>query len=241
MVAIIQARLGSTRLPGKALRDIGGKTMLARVVRRAQRARSVDEVLVATTTEAGDEPILAECAKLEVPVFRGDAEDVLDRTYRAAQAYHAEGIVRVTSDCPLIDPGVIDKIVRAFLEAKPDYASNVIERTYPRGLDTEVMSLSALGRVWRQAAEPYQRIHVCPYFYQNPEKFDLLNVTHEKDYSADRWTVDTSEDLAFVREVYRRLGNDDGIRWTDVLALLEEEPALGELNREIQQKELHEG
>jgi spore coat polysaccharide biosynthesis protein SpsF len=233
--------MGSTRLPGKVLQDIGGATMLARVVRRAQRATSLSQVVVAATTSPADEAIVAECAHLGVPMFRGDEQDVLDRYYRAAQAYQAQVVVRITSDCPLIDPGVVDKVVAAFLDARPDYASNCLERTYPRGLDTEVMTLAALERAWLQAGEPYQRAHVTPYLHQNPGLFKLLSVTDDRDHSHYRWTVDTPEDLAFVREVYARLGNADSIAWADVLALLEREPALTELNRAIQQKALHEG
>jgi len=241
VVAIIQARMGSTRLPGKVLQEIGGETMLARVVRRAQQAASLDRVVVATTSEVADEAIVAECKHLGVPAFRGDEQDVLDRYYQAARAYEAQAIVRITSDCPLIDPGVIDRVVACFLEAQPDYASNSLQRRYPRGLDTEVMTQSALERAWRQAVEPYQRIHVTPYLYQHPEQFRLLSVVNDQDFSGHRWTVDTVEDLAFVREVYRRLGNNGAVTWLDVLALLAREPDLAGLNRMIQQKALHEG
>jgi len=241
VVAIIQARLGSSRLPGKVLQDIDGSTMLARVVRRSQRAVSLHDVVVATTAERADDAVVAECRKLGVPCVRGDEQDVLDRYYQAAQACRAQAVVRITSDCPLIEPEVIDKVVQAFLNARPDYASNTLERTYPRGLDTEVMTLSALECAWRQATEPYQRIHVTPYLYQNPDQFRLLSVTNEEDYSGYRWTVDTLEDLALVREVYGRLGGGDAIHWTDVLALLAREPQLAELNRAIGQKALHEG
>ena len=241
VVAIIQARMGSSRLPGKVLQDIGGSTMLARVVRRTQRAASLDEVIVATTVETDDEVIVAECKRLSVPVFRGDKEDVLDRYYQAAQAYHAAIIVRITSDCPLIEPEVVDQVVRACLDAQADYASNTLQRTYPRGLDTEVMTLSALELAWRQATEPYQRIHVTPYLYQHPDQFKLLSVTDDQDHSRYRWTVDTPDDLAFVREVYRRLDNDDAIRWTQVLDLLEREPALLRINTGVPQKELLQG
>ena len=241
VVAIIQARMGSNRLAGKVLKDIGGETMLARVVRRTQQATSLDEVLVATSVDATDEPVVAECTKLKVPVFRGAEEDVLDRFYRAAQAYRAQAVVRITADCPLIEPSVIDRIVNAFLEARPDYASNILQRTYPRGLDTEIMTLPALERAWIQATESYQRVHVTPYFYQNPDLFELLSVTNDRDYSAYRWTVDAPEDLSFIREVYGRLGNNVAITWADVLALLVKNPALAELNRSIRQKAVHEG
>jgi spore coat polysaccharide biosynthesis protein SpsF len=132
MVAIIQARMGSTRLPGKVLMDIGGQTMLARVVSRVRRSTLIDEIVVATTINEKDDPIVTECRNLGVPYFRGSEEDVLDRYYQAALAHKAEGIVRITSDCPLIDPGEVDKVVREFLSQEPDYASNSLERTYPR-------------------------------------------------------------------------------------------------------------
>lgn len=241
VVAIIQARMGSTRLPGKVLKDIGGQTMLARVVRRTQQAASVDEVVVATSASATDVPIVSECSRLDVPVFRGDEEDVLDRFYQAAQVHNAQAVVRITSDCPLIDPSVIDKVVYAFMTTQPDYACNILERTYPRGLDTEIMSLSALGRAWRGATDVYQRVHVTPYLYQNPDLFRLLSVTNAQDYSGYRWTVDTLEDLVFVRAVYEGLGNHNQIGWQDVLCLLQQNPALVDLNRSVQQKALHEG
>ena len=241
IAAIIQARMGSTRLPEKVLEDIGGETMLARVVRRTQKAQAVAQVVVATSLSTLDEPILSECRRLGVPVFRGEEQDVLDRYYQTALAYEAQIIVRITSDCPLIDPSVIEHVVQMFLDAEPDYASNVLIRTYPRGLDTEVMTLKSLELAWRGATQPYQRMHVTPYIYENPDLFRLLPVTHETDFSVCRWTVDTLEDLAFVRAVYAYLGNDVFASWTDVLNLLEREPALAELNRQIRQKALHKG
>ncbi len=241
VVAIIAARMGSTRLPGKVLQDIGGETMLARVVRRTQGAARVDKVLVATTTEEIEEPLLAECERLGVDVFRGSEQDVLDRIYGAALANDAQAVVRITSDCPLIDSRLIDRVVLTFLDLMPDYASNVLERSYPRGLDAEVVAFSALERAWREAPEPYQRAHVTPYIYQNPGQFRLISVTDTADRSRYRWTVDTEEDLAFVREIYRRFSPDSDFSWTDVLALLSREPGLTEINRSIQQKVLSEG
>lgn len=240
VVAIVQARMGSTRLPGKVLQDLGRKTMLARVVERVRRARLIDELLVATTDGPEDEAIVEECRRYSVKVCRGDRDDVLDRYFRAAQLMKAEVVVRITSDCPLIDPGITDQTVAAFLEEIPDYASNVLTRTYPRGLDTEAMSFSALAEAWQQAGKPYEREHVTPYIYENPGKFKLLSVTGDTDFSALRWTADTPEDLGFVRAIYSRFG-EKTFDWRDVLGLLEREPELMELNRSIMQKALHEG
>lgn len=239
IVAIIQARMGSTRLPGKVLKDVAGEPMLSRVVNRVRRATRLNEVLVATSTEPGDNPVVQHCAAIQVPVFRGSELDVLDRYYRAAQSCAAETVVRITSDCPLIDPGIVDQVIAAFMESKADYASNCLKRTYPRGLDVEVAGLPAIARAWREASEDCQRVHVMPYLYQS-SLFSLTSVENDSDYGQNRWTVDTAEDLEFVRAVYSRLGPGDGFGWREVLRLLEREPWLAEINRSIAQKELHE-
>lgn len=241
ITAIIQARMNSTRLPGKVLLDLGGKSVLARVVRRLRRADLIDEIVVATTTLAVDNAIVSECEHLSVAVFRGEENDVLDRYYQAAQWTGADAVVRITSDCPLIDAEVTDNTIREFLFTKPDYASNALQRTYPRGLDTEVVAWQALARAWEEARLLYQRAHVTPYIYENPHRFHILTVTGEPDYSHYRWTLDTAEDLAFIRATYERMDNDDGFSWRDVLALLQCEPQLTQLNREVRQKALQEG
>jgi spore coat polysaccharide biosynthesis protein SpsF len=238
IVAIIQARMGSTRLPGKVLKDLNGESMLWRVVSRLQRSRMLNDVLVATTNCQADDEIAAECSRHSVRISRGDQDDVLDRYFRAAQLIKADIIVRITSDCPLIDPGITDKTVGAFLAGRPDYASNTLERTYPRGLDAEVMSFETLERTWRLASARYEREHVTPYIYERPMEFKLLSVTGGEDQSCYRWTVDTQEDLAFVRAVYDRMGTIV-FSWRDVLDLLEREPSLPDLNRSVRQKNLY--
>lgn len=240
VAAIVQARMGSTRLPGKVLKDLGGETVLARVVNRLRRAGLITDLLVATTDLAEDDAIVKECRSLSVSVSRGDRDDVLDRYFRAAQLAKADVIVRITSDCPLIDPEVTDKTIAAFLEARPDYASNGLVLTYPRGLDTEVMSFAALGKAWQGARKSYEREHVTPYIYEHPAEFKLLSVTDDADHSSQRWTVDTVEDLEFVRQIYARFRSGP-FQWRDVLDLLEREPSLLELNRSVVQKALHEG
>jgi spore coat polysaccharide biosynthesis protein SpsF len=244
--------MGSTRLPGKVLRDIAGEPMLWRVVERTRRATAVYGVIVATTTEPADDVLAEFCRERQIPCFRGDENNVLDRYYRAALQAHADAVVRITSDCPLIDPEVVDRVVHAFLAGDYDYASNCLRRTYPRGLDTEIMTFRALDRAWREATLPYERAHVTPYLYETPGRFKLLSVTaaagemrdgevgDQENYGDGRWTVDTPEDLEFVRAVYSRM-EDDSFSWRDVLQLLEREPELAAINRSIAQKALHEG
>lgn len=241
VVAIVQARMGSSRLPGKVLQDLEGETMLGRVVQRLRRSSLINEILVATTDGPADDAIVKVCRRCEVQVFRGDENDVLDRYFRAAQLTKAEAIVRITADCPLIDPEVTDKTIRAFLDESPDYASNCMVRTYPRGLDTEVIALRALERAWRIASKPHERTHVTPYIVEHPAEFKLVSVTGAEDFSSHRWTVDTPEDLAFVRAIYARLTDKVEFRGPDVLDLLEREPELLEINRSVAQKALHEG
>jgi spore coat polysaccharide biosynthesis protein SpsF len=199
------------------------------------------EVLVATTTQPADDIIVQECRRLSVPVFRGDENDVLDRYYRAAEWTAADVVVRITSDCPLIEPEISGETVRRFLDQQPDYASNALERTYPRGLDTEVITMPTLIRTWQEARQPYQRSHVTPYIYENPSRFKILSVTGDTDYSSHRWTLDTPDDLVFLRAVYRRMDNDDRFHWREILALLDREPTLMDFNRKVTQKALHEG
>lgn len=240
IVAVVQARMGSSRLPGKVLKDLAGESVLARVVQRLHRSSLISEVVIATSASAGDRAVLREAERLNVRCFRGSEADVLDRFYQAARVFHADVVVRITSDCPLIDPEVTDKTVRAFMKEQPDYASNGLERTYPRGLDTEAMTADALARAWRKANEPHQREHVTPFLYEHPELFRILSVRSDSDYSAHRWTLDTAEDLDFIRAVYKRFGNGGDFSWRDVLQLVEREPALSELNSHVQQKALRE-
>lgn len=240
IVAIIQARMGSTRLPGKVLAEIGGQSMLNRVVERVRCIPGVGEVVVATTESAPDEAVVQECTRIGAPVFRGSEGDVLDRYYRAAEAYRAEGVVRVSADCPLIDPGESGRVVDAFLAEAADLAANDLTPSYPTGMGTEVMAAAALGSAWRDATLAYERTHVAPYLFQHPERFRLVNVASSVNYSHLRWTVDTSEDLEFVRAVYSRLDGSGGFDWQAVLSLLAREPGLVDLNRHIRQKTLEE-
>lgn len=241
VIAIVQARMGSTRLPGKVLCALGRHTALACVIKRVQRFRNIDSLVLATTTERADDAVVTEAERYGAAVFRGDENDVLSRYYLAARQTHADVIVRITADCPLIDQEVSDHTIQQFLHYRPDYASNALQRTYPRGLDTEVMTFVALERAWKSATKPYERVHVTPYLYQNADLFRLLSVKGETDYSSCRWTLDTTEDLEFLREVFGRFGGSIDFTWRDVLALLRREPELAQKNSHIRQKALHEG
>lgn len=239
VTAIIQARLGSTRLPGKILRDLAGKPMLVQCVERVRRATTLDEVVVATTDEPADEAVVALCQRHGYPCTRGSQDDVLDRYYRAVQHYPADVIVRITSDCPLIEPEIIDRVVQEFQKNPCDYASNTLPpRTFPRGLDVEVFSFAALEGAWQEDKNPAWREHVTPYLYYHPERFRLLAVSSDVDYSAMRWTVDTPKDLAFVQHIYEAFNGDNTFSWRDVLRLLEQHPQWMEINREVRQKEV---
>jgi spore coat polysaccharide biosynthesis protein SpsF len=250
-VAIIQARMASSRLPGKVLLDLGGQPMLARVVERTRRASLVDQVVVATTSDPSDDPVEAFCRQRAYDCARGSLHDVLDRYYQAARQAGADIVVRITADCPVIDPGVIDKTIAAFLNAEnldqPDNAEHLCDfaanrlpppwgRTYPIGLDVEVCSFAGLETAWKQAVLPHQREHVMPFFYENPQRFRILLVNHEMDYGALRWTVDTPADLELLRNIYARFANRDDFSWLDVLALFEREPALAQINASVQHK-----
>ena len=223
---IIQARLGSTRLPGKVLADICGQPMLARVVERVRLARTAQQVVVATTSAAHDDELARFCAAHGIECFRGDENDVLDRYFQAAKKFEATTVVRITADCPLIDPQVIDRVTEIFQQGGVDYASNTLETTYPDGLDTEVFSFAALEQAWREATKTSEREHVTPYL-RNSGKFRVRNVANDLGVSfADhRWTVDEPSDLEFVRAIYRNL-NGHAFGMCDVLALLEKDSAL---------------
>ncbi|PWH15611.1 MAG: acylneuraminate cytidylyltransferase [Anaerolineae bacterium] len=296
-IAFIQARRSSSRLPDKVLLDIGGKVMLQRVVERTRQAKRLDEVVVATTLAPEDEAIVQLCRKLGVAFARGNVFDVLDRFYQAALAFQAEVIVRITADCPLIDPNLIDQVIEAFFEwgelsapspptprpegegRKPspltplpeshegvprwDFAANRLpppwKRTYPIGLDVEVCTFQALERAWREATEPYHREHVMPYLYEEersvhvstlqlpplipavpPGFFRVLRVDHDPDYGFYRWTVDTAEDLQFVRQVYAHFDNQDNFSWLEVLDLVGRYPELAKINAAVSHKSVHE-
>jgi spore coat polysaccharide biosynthesis protein SpsF len=210
ILTVVQARMGSSRLPGKVLLPLAGLPLLARMVERVQRAPLAGTVVVATTTDPADDAIAQLCAAHGLNCFRGDALDLLDRHYQAARHYGADVVLKIPSDCPLIDPAVIDQVVGVYLTHpdRYDFVSNLHPATFPDGNDVEVMRFSALETAWREARRPLEREHTTPFFWENPERFRLANVAWESglDYSmSHRWTIDYPEDYAFIAAVYDAL------------------------------------
>lgn len=242
VVAIIQARMGSTRLPGKVMLPLCGHSVLAQVIARVEAASGVERVMVATTVSPLDDIVAAEAARCGAAVFRGSADDVLARYHGAALAAGAHTVVRITADCPLTDPELLSAMLTRFRErsaaAQPlDYLSNGLARSYPRGLDIEIISFAALARCHAEASRPHQREHVTPYIYEHPELFAIEAYVGTPDRSAHRWTLDTREDWELIRAVYARLGSGRAIfSSAAVLALLEAHPELVALNADVVQK-----
>ncbi len=265
VAAIIQGRMSSSRLPGKILADIAGQPMLTRVFTRTSRAQTLDEVIFATTTDASDDPIAEYCNFSGIPFTRGSQFDVLDRYYQTAKQAKADVVVRITADCPVIDPALIDDVVKTLLgesgngnwESEFDFVANRLpppwNRTYPIGLDVEACTFKVLKKAWKEAKEPQHREHAMPYFYEgvqlttinrqlqtgiSPRRFKIALLHHTTDFGDYRWTVDTPEDLEFMRQVYSHFDGRDDFSWKEVLDLVHHEPKLMEINAEVQHKTL---
>lgn len=238
-VITIEARMRSTRLPGKVLRPLLGEPMLARMIERLRRVRRADQIVVATTEHAADDPIVALARELDVSWHRGSEEDVLARVLDAARSVDADLIVETTADCPVIDPAVIDQLIHTFRTNQVDYCSNILTHTYPRGLDAQVFPTAILADVAARTQDPADREHVSLYIYEHPERYRLLNVASGLDARDAGWrlTVDTPEDYQLIAAIYgelypsnRRFGLDD------ILDLLHRRPDLATLNQHVRQK-----
>lgn len=237
IIAIIQARMGSTRLPGKVLMNLNGRPMLSHIIHRVLRARTPQEIVITTSRRSIDDEIVGLCLVNKWPCFRGSEHDVLDRYYRTASHFRADTIIRITSDCPLIDPSIIDRVVHDLLQRPDvDYASNALgARTFPQGLEVEGIKFRSLEHAWREDSNLAWREHVTPYIYRHPEKFKLYPVVNNADWSAIRWTVDTQEDFNLVRNIYEYFGDQD-FSWRDALSLLQKRPKWGRINQHVVQK-----
>ncbi len=250
IVAIIQARMGSTRLPGKVMKTLGDRTVLAQVIRRVKACQLIDQIVVATSNQPHDDVIVAEAEKYQVNWFRGSENNVLERYYQAAQAYQADVIVRITADCPLLDPVIVTEMLWSFIKALKgglpiDYLSNCLHRSYPRGLETEIFTFNALTKAYQCATLGYEKEHVTPYIYLHPDKFYLHNQASDKDYSDYRLTLDTEEDWQLMRTIYQSiyehdLQPDEIFGWDKVRVLLEKNPELQLINDHVPHKHLGE-
>ena len=237
VTAIIQARMGSTRLPGKVLMEVKGRTILEHVLFRIKKCKNIDDIIVATTTSYKDDALVQKIKDMNVKCFRGEEQDVLSRYYFAALKFNASNILRITSDCPLIDPFVTDDIVSFYKNNKYDLVSNVITRTYPRGLDTEVFSFESLEKAYKLADKSYEREHVTPYLYENDfKKYDYKNPA---DNSKFRWTLDTMEDFNFIKLIYENLyDKNKDFKMDDILRFLKENPWANNINKDVVQKSI---
>jgi spore coat polysaccharide biosynthesis protein SpsF len=269
-LAIIQGRMGSSRLPGKVLLEIAGKPMLQHVIERTRRASNLDALVVATSSEPADDPIAQFCDSKAVPCWRGSLHDVLDRYYQAAKAQQAGLVVRITADCPMIDPDLIDATVALVNNsgasclpdgqpARIDFAANRLPppfgRSFPIGLDVEACTFAALQRAWQESTETFHREHVMPYLYEgarltpvstslamgvSQRGFHIAQLQHQPNYGALRWTVDTPDDLEFARQIFARLADKPLFTWQDVLEVLRAEPGLARINSGVRHKTMTE-
>ena len=236
IVTVVQARTTSTRLPRKVLLSVCGKPLLVRMVERVMAAENAGQVIIATSTNPDDDAIEELCKKENIPCFRGHPTDLLDRHYKAALKYNADAVVKIPSDCPLIDPHIIDKVIQHYIDRKEqvDFVSNLHPATYPDGNDVEIMSFAAIEKAWNEAKKELEREHTTPYIWENPDKFKIDNVIWESslDYSTTyRWTIDYEEDYIFIRTVYEELFyKKPNFSLYDILNLLQEKPYIAEIN-----------
>jgi spore coat polysaccharide biosynthesis protein SpsF len=234
IVGILQVRTSSSRLPRKALCPIIGRPMLSHQLERLRRARRLDRLVVATSGDLSDNGIQQLCESLAVECFRGSLEDVLDRFYQAAKSTGATDLVRLTGDCPLADPNIIDQVIDYYLKSHLDYVSNTLEPTFPDGLDVEVFSFRCLEAAAHEARLPSHREHVTPFIYSQPQRFTLGNFRCARDLSHLRWTVDQAADLELIREIYHELyPANPAFGMDDILDLLGRRPELLTLNSEL--------
>ena len=257
IIAIVQGRMDSSRLPGKILADIAGQPMLSRVYIRTSRAATVTETVFATTTDSSDDPVAEYCDFSGIPFTRGNQFDVLDRYYQTAKEFRADVVVRITADCPVIDPDLIVDAVNTLLDGEYDFVCNRLPppfgRTYPIGLDTEVCTFAALETAWKDAKETFHREHVMPYLYEGVELsavsrqlsegvsqrgFRIAQLHHTTDFGDYRWTVDTPEDLEFIRQVFANFDGRDDFSWKEVLDLVHDQPELMKINAGVKHKTL---
>lgn len=237
-VCIVQTRMGSTRLPGKVMMDLCGKPVIWHVINRLKKCKNIDKIIIATTVNKIDDQIenyIEGLNDAKVKIFRGSEEDVLTRYFEAAEKENADFVIRITSDCPLIDAQITDHVIEAGLNSNT-YTSNIGLRTFPRGFDTEVFPMTLLTEAFANAQTDFEREHVTPYIREKTKDI-AINVANTKDYSAHRWTLDTEEDYTLVRKIYEKLWpKNPDFSFKEILEIFEKEPELFDINSHIQQK-----
>jgi len=227
---IIQARMGSSRLPGKVLKDIeNGKTVLSYTLEQLRHCKKIDKIIIATTNLKEDDDIVNFARKSGVEYFRGDSENVLDRYYNCAKAFNFSVIVRITADCPLIDPQIVDLVIAKFKENSYDYVTNCFERTYPYGTEVEVFTIFALEESWKDAKLPSEKEHVTPYIKKHQEKFKIFNIKYKEDFSKYRWVLDRENDLDLVKKIIVKI-KERPILMNHIISLFMKEPDLMKIN-----------
>ena len=238
VVAIIQARMGSSRLPGKVLLPLAGKPVIEHVINRVSASKAFAAVVVATTDRTIDDPLAERAAAFGAMVVRGDENDVLSRFAKAASVARADVIMRITADCPLIDPDVLAQMVDRFREGDVDFVTNCVVRTFPRGLDAELFSGAALDIMQARATTPAQREHVTPYLYQHPNRFRIVNHAGANDHSDYRLTLDTDMDLALLQRLFGAFADPDAVRLDDIILLMRANPSWQLINADVEQKQI---
>jgi spore coat polysaccharide biosynthesis protein SpsF (cytidylyltransferase family) len=227
---IVQARMGSSRLPGKVMMKPDGKNPIVyHVIKQLQNCKLVDEIVIATTNLPEDDTLANFVKDMEISLFRGSSNDVLDRYYQCAKEFSFSDIVRITSDNPLIDPTIVDLVISKYLEGEFDYVTNSYPRTFPQGTETEVFSFRILEDVWKNAKKPSEREHVTPYIYNNPNKFKIFNVGYSENLSHLRWTVDQKNDFYLVENILKKIKNRP-VLMKDILELFEQQPNIKKIN-----------
>ena len=236
---IVQARMTSTRLPGKVMKVVCGKPLLEHLIDRLKRVKYADRIVIATTVNETDDIIVELCEKLDISYYRGSEEDVLGRYYETAVEYGGDIIIRITSDCPVIDPEVVDYLINFFTNniEKYDYVSNTLERSYPKGMDAEIVSFKALKEAHFNAYDPFDREHVTPFIKKRPQQFRLYNILYKTDMSRCRWTLDTPEDLELISKIFESLYYQNTFfSLNDIFSLMERKLEWAAINAHIEQK-----
>lgn len=237
---IIQARMGSTRLPGKVMLKLGQNSILAHVIKRAQSIKSINKVIVATTNKPEDDIIEKEALLKGAHLYRGSESNVLERYYLAGKTFDLDIVIRITADCPLLDPTISGQILDRVILNNYDYSSNSLVTSFPRGLETEVFTFSALEQAYLQATMEYELEHVTPFIYQNPQLFHINSFENKTDYSYHRWTLDTEDDWILIQRIHSLIKDQDNYSWSKILNIVNKNRSLQEINAHVRQKELGE-